>query len=353
MKIVYLTDIHDALKELRVLLSTTEADLYLLSGDILYKAFYDDDKVYEFVCLQEDFWNLARNLKRKIVPFDLASDILRFPENYANDSELQTKATEYRQLFEKATKNMKEKYELIEELIRKFSHAESVMLPGNYDIDLRYTALRDRDMHQHEKTIGGLKFAGYGGAPIATSGIPEKLAVGYHEKTKDGQLYSEPQDYFEEKTPDVMLIHNPAYGFFDRVPGLGHVGSQGIRNYLDQNNPRLVVSGHVHEDYGVALRGGTIFLNPSNFGGVDSPYGWQAGGAYAEIFMERPENPSAGRAPVVRQVNIMRLVEDRSVVLAEISNTSEGLQGKIIEENRVHAHIDLDVLVRDSSGAVP
>jgi Icc-related predicted phosphoesterase len=349
MKIIYLTDIHDALKELRVLLSTTEADLYLLSGDILYKAFYDDDKVYEFVCLQEDFWNLARNLKKKIVPFDLASDILRFPENYGNDANLQKKATEYRQLFEKATKNMKDKYETIEGLIQKFSNAESVMLPGNYDIDLRYTALRDRDMHQHEKTISGLKFAGYGGAPIATSGIPEKLAVGYHEKTENGQLFSEPQDYFEEEAPDIMLVHNPAYGFFDRVPGLGHVGSQGIRNYLDQADPMLVVSGHVHEDYGVALRGGTTFLNPSNFGGVDSPYGWQAGGAYAEVYVEK----DASGSRFVSEVNIMRLVDDRSVTLSEIAINGEQPRQKIIEKNREHAHIDLDVLVRDSSGAVP
>lgn len=349
MKIVYLTDIHDALKELRVLLSTTEADLYLLSGDILYKAFYDDDKVYEFVCLQEDFWNLARNLKKKIVPFDLATDILRFPENYENDDALQQKATEYRQLFEKATKNMKDKYETIEGLIQEYSNAESVVLPGNYDIDLRYTHLRERDMHQHERSIAGLKFAGYGGAPIATSGIPEKLAVGYHEKTENGQLFSEPQDYFEEQTPDVMLVHNPAYGFFDRVPGLGHVGSQGIRNYLDQHNPLLVVSGHVHEDYGVALRNGTMFLNPSNFGGVDSPYGWQAGGAYAEIYVDRTEDGGAS----IRQVDIMRLVEDRPLTLAEISVEGKLLHQKTVEENREHAHIDLDVLVRDSSGAVP
>ncbi|MCR9141461.1 MAG: metallophosphoesterase [bacterium] len=349
MKIVYLTDIHDALKELRVLLSTTEADLYLLSGDILYKAFYDDDKVYEFVCLQEDFWSLARNLKKKIVPFDLASDILRFPENYDNDDKLQKKATEYRQLFEKATKNMKDKYETIEGLIQKFSNAESVMLPGNYDIDLRYTALRDRDMHQHEKTISGMKFAGYGGAPIATSGIPEKLAVGYHEKTKDGQLFSEPQDYFEEQNPDVLLVHNPAYGFFDRVPGIGHVGSQGTRNYLDQYSPLLIVSGHVHEDYGVAMRNGTVFLNPSNFGGVDSPYGWQAGGAYAEVYVEK----DAQGAPKIQTINIMRLVEDRSVTLAEIDLSDGQPRQTTVEENREHAHIDLDVLVRDSSGAVP
>lgn len=345
MKIIYLTDIHDALKELKVLLKTTEADLYLLSGDILYKAFYDDDKVYEFVCLQEDFWNLAEKIgKKKIAPFDLAADILRFPDRYNDSAQLQEKATEYRQLFEKAAKNMKEKYATIEDLIEKFSNAESVMLPGNYDIDLRYTALRDRDMHQKTRNLRGLKFAGYGGAPIATSGIPEKLSVVYHESTKDGRLYSEPEDFFEEQQPDVLLLHNPCYGFFDRVPSVGHVGSQGIRSYLDRHNPKLVVSGHVHEDYGVALRNGTVYCNPSNFGGVDSPYGWQAGGAYAEIYFENS---------AVHQVNIMRLVGDQHVKLMEVRRDGEKtLTGHQLSENREHAHIDLNAIVRDASGTV-
>lgn len=343
MKIIYLTDIHDALRELRVLLSTTEADLYLLSGDILYRAFYDEEKLYDFVCLQEDFWSLARNLDRKIAPFDLATEILRFPDRYENNSELESKATEYRVLFEKAAKNMREKYETIEDLIVKFGNADCLMLPGNYDIDLRYTALRDRDMHQQERMLHGWKFAGYGGAPIATPGIPEKLAVAYHERQESGKLFSEPEDFFEEKVPDVLVIHNPAYGFFDRVPMVGHVGSLGIRNYLDDHAPRLVVSGHVHEDYGVCLKHDTLLLNPSNFGGVDSPYGWQAGGAYAEIYVENG-------AP--QRVNLMRLVEEKHRTLMEIRRDGAKLHGEIIAENREYSHLDLENIVRDASGAV-
>ncbi len=344
MKIIYCTDIHDGLRELRVLLRSTEADLYLLSGDILYKAFYDEDKIYQFVCLQEEFYALAKQRGEKRYPFDLAQDILRKPENYENSEDLMLKAAEYRLLFNKASKTMNEKYETIEGLICKYGNAECRMLPGNYDIDLRYTALVDRDMHQKNMDFGGLKFSGYGGAPIATSGIPEKLSVVFHETNDNGKLFSEPENYFTETEPDVMVIHNPAYGYFDSIPGLGHVGSLGIRNYLDAHNPKLVVSGHVHEDYGIAARkNGTVLLNTSNFGGVDSVYGWEPGGPFAEIYIENDR---------VEQVNLFRLVEDKIHPLMEVKYDGEALDGKIIAEGREHSNLDLSRFIRDASGAL-
>ena len=160
---------------------------------------------------------------------------------------------------------------------------------------------------------------------------------------QEGVFYSEPQEYFTEQMADVLVLHNPTYGFFDRVPGVGNVGSIGIRNHLDDHNPRLVVSGHVHEDYGVALRNGTMFLNPSNFGGVDSPYGWQAGGAYAEVYMEEGH---------VNQVNIMRLVEDDHKKLMEVRRDGKHLYGEKNPATEEFRHIDLDMIVRDSSGAL-
>lgn len=344
MKLIYLTDIHDALKELRVLLSSTEADVYILSGDILYKAFYDEDKIYQFVCLQEEFYTLAKTMEKRIYPMDLATDILRFPDSYQDfdrEGDLEKKATEYRQLFDLAARTMKEKYELIDGLIVKYAQVPCMLLPGNYDIDLRYTALNERDMHQKKQIFNGSVFAGYGGAPIATSGIPEKLAVVYHEDNTNGKLYSEPEDFFNEARPDIMLLHNPAYGFFDRVPGLGHVGGLGVRNYLDDHKPALVLSGHVHEDHGAMLKGGTVYLNPSNFGGVDSPYGWQTGGAYAEIFMESGQ---------VEHIVIKRLVHEEHQLLLEIFHKDATLQagrrGKS-DEN----HLSIESMLRDSNGA--
>lgn len=340
MKIIYVTDIHDALKELRFLLSTTEADLYVLSGDILYKAFYDEDKIYDFVCLQEEFHNYIKQWPDYSYPYDLCAEILRFPEKFGSQ-ELMDKALAYRSLFKKAAKTMKEKYQVIAEIIDKYSNAASYVLPGNYDIDLVHTALTDRNIHHKVVAHENLRLGGYGGAPIWTSGIPEKLAVRYHERREGGKLYSEPYDFFEETNPDILVIHNPVYGFFDRIPSMGRVGSAGLRDYVDAAEPMLVVSGHVHEDYGVLIKSnGTVFLNPSNFGGVDSPYGYQAGGAYAEIFVE---------GKTLQQVNLMRLIGQKSYNLLEVENVDGHLLRRS-ETNSEYCHLDLTGFIKDSSG---
>ena len=285
-KIIFVTDVHDSLIDLKNLLEQTEANLYLICGDILYYAFYDMDKVIQFVTLQEEFYELGKEQNRDIFSYDLATEILRdSSKNIPN--ELYLKAAEYRLLFHQAAKTMKEKYKKIEDLINKYSNATCFVLPGNYDIDFKYTALASRNLHKRIMYYENLSFGGYGGAPIRTSGIPEKLAVPYLEGGKGKEFYSEPQEFFEENHPDILVLHNPAYGYFDRVNRYGHVGSLGIRNYLDENQPILVLSGHVHEDYGVFInKKGTVFMNPSNFGSVESIHGFTEGGIFAEIYLE-------------------------------------------------------------------
>jgi Icc-related predicted phosphoesterase len=315
MKIIYLTDIHDGLQGLKTVLTQTEADLYLFSGDIIYKAFFSEDRIIDFCGLQEEFYSLLTGNQEGLKPYDFATHIIRFPNKYK--SELVHKAILYRELFQRAAKTMKEKYALIEGLIQKYSKSMVFTLPGNYDIDLQYTALYERDLHRKSFTVKNLKLSGYGGAPIPTSGIPEKLAVVFHEYRKNGKSYSEPEEFFDEEKPDICVIHNPAYGYLDKIPGLGHVGSQGIRGYLEDHSPSLVVSGHVHEDQGVIRRGKTIFLNPSNFGAVDSIAGFQPGGYFAEIFLDEK---------VVSGINLMR-VQDKTISrYMEIKNGESGLE---------------------------
>jgi Icc-related predicted phosphoesterase len=282
MKIVYLTDIHDGLGGLKAVLTQVKADAYIFAGDIIYKAFFSEEKIIEFCSIQEEFYTLSKG--EEITPYDYATRAIRNPTKHS--SALIQKSNLYRELFQKAAKTMKEKYELIEGLIRKYANSPVYSVPGNYDIDLQYTALYERDLHRKSVEIGGVKISGYGGAPIATSGIPEKLSVKYHEYKKNGMLYSEPEDFFEEERPDIALLHNPAYGRLDKIPRYGNVGSEGIRRYTDEYEPSLVLSGHVHEDQGIIKVGSTVFLNPSNFGAVDSLEGFQEGGYYAEIFME-------------------------------------------------------------------
>jgi len=327
LKIIYLTDIHDGLQRLKKVLTETEADLYLFSGDIIYKAFFSEEKIIDFCGLQEEFYtHISRSAEGK-KPFDFATHIIRFPEKYP--TALLEKAERYRYLFQRAAKTMKEKYALIEALIQKYGKSPVYALPGNYDIDLQYTALYERDLHRKSFEFGGLKFSGYGGAPIATSGIPEKLAVVFHEYLKNGKSYSEPEEFFTEENPDICVIHNPAYGYLDKIPGIGHVGSLGIRHYLDDHSPALVVSGHVHEDQGITKKGHTVFLNPSNFGSVDSISGFQHGGYFAEIYIHSKQ---------VQKVNLMRIWEDTIFRLMGVLNQ----ETLVLEEGSLHPKSDVD-----------
>ncbi|WP_336297483.1 metallophosphoesterase family protein [Leptospira sp. GIMC2001] len=325
MKIIYLTDIHDGLQGLKTILTETEADLYLFSGDIIYKAFFSDDRIIDFCGLQEEFYGYLTGNLADLKPYDFATRVIRFPNKYT--PEQVKKAYLYRDLFQLAAKTMKEKYGLIEALIQKYGKSQVFALPGNYDIDLQYTALYERDLHRKSFDFKGFKLSGYGGAPIATSGIPEKLAVVFHEYIRNGKNYSEPEEFFEEEKPDICVIHNPAFGYFDKIPGVGNVGSQGIRRYLDDYDPILVVSGHVHEDQGVQRKKNTVFVNPSNFGAVDSIAGFQHGGYYAEIFIENRR---------VQNVNLMRVIDKKPFKLIEVVNEEHGLEiTKTYDENDV------------------
>ncbi|MCB1140851.1 MAG: metallophosphoesterase [Leptospiraceae bacterium] len=311
MKIIYLTDIHDGLNGLKNIFLHTSADIYILSGDIIYKAFFSTDRIIDFCTCQEELDKLAKKEGNDRNPYDFATYVIRYPNKFSEETQFM--CGQYRYLFNKASKTMKEKYVLIYQLVQKYAKSPCYFLPGNYDIDLQYTDLLDLDLHRKVIHFGGLKFAGYGGAPIVTSGIPEKLAVKFHEYNKSGKFYSEPEDFFRDEEPDIVLIHNPAYGYLDKIPRYGNIGSLGIRRYLDDHNPSLVLSGHVHEDLGILKKNNTVFFNPSNFGPVESIFGFQEGGFYGEIYLEEKK---------VVNVNLMR-IQGNIVTDLIRTNTSE------------------------------
>ncbi|MCB1176461.1 MAG: phosphoesterase, partial [Leptospiraceae bacterium] len=94
--------------------------------------------------------------------------------------------------------------------------------------------------------------------------------------------------------------------------------------YIDEHSPMLVVSGHVHEDQGVIKKGNTVFFNPSNFGPVDSVYGYQEGGFFGEIYIEEKK---------VQKVNLMRLVNQEVIELIKVNTSGEKLSMEYINPN--------------------
>jgi len=74
-----------------------------------------------------------------------------------------------------------------------------------------------------------------------------------------------------EKVPpdiDILLTHGPPYGVGDmtlpRNFKLGeHVGCKYQRQWIEENQPRLVVCGHIHPGYGIYMLGNTLVVNAS------------------------------------------------------------------------------------------
>ena len=98
---------------------------------------------------------------------------------------------------------------------------------------------------------------GSGGASKFTGSTP-------NERT-DEELASDITQHYKEKDGDniILVTHNPPHGVkTDKVAPLVHVGSKLIRKLIEEKEPILAISGHIHEAFGVDFIGQTLVLNP-------------------------------------------------------------------------------------------
>lgn len=308
MKIIYATDIHEAYKTVQNLLRMTDADLYILAGDLLYSAFSSWDMAARFTDVQQSIfsWGASRGIAGR--RYDIARHILENPATTADERAL---AQRFLDMTDLARRTMLGKYERFARIFRASGKTAIITIPGNYDMDLAHTALQPWDLHKKSISLQGLRISGYGGAPVFTPGIPDDLRVSFSEQLHDGRLTSEPYAFFMREKPDMILLHHPPYGYLDTLSTYGSIGSIGIRDFIDQSEVSLVLSGHMHGDWGAVFRHGKVFINPSNFGRVVEINRIKRGGYFAEFYV-------AGKAftgGMLRQIEGNRIVDVEQCVL--------------------------------------
>ncbi len=62
---------------------------------------------------------------------------------------------------------------------------------------------------------------------------------------------------------DIVVSHGPPFDLLDMTPRGEHVGSRALREYIDKNKPRLVVTAHIHHSRGIMNYGETLVVNAS------------------------------------------------------------------------------------------
>lgn len=108
------------------------------------------------------------------------------------------------------------------------------------------------DMHKKAVEVGGYRLAGLGGSNITIFGTPFELP--------EDEIYDSLKAVSSKGM--ILMTHVPSYGIFDRIPSGLSVGSPAVKKTVDEFKPIIALSGHVHEDFGAEVIGGTLFCNP-------------------------------------------------------------------------------------------
>jgi len=148
----------------------------------------------------------------------------------------------------------------LDEVLEKFNMKGKLTkaVPGNMDPEKKcIEELIQRRMNLHKKIAAFEDFeaVGFGGGqtPFGTSFEPEGKVIKQTLTTLHSRMKHERK---------IAVIHQPPKGTELDVADGQHVGSPEVRELIEEKDFELVVTGHIHESYGIDQIGDTQIVNP-------------------------------------------------------------------------------------------
>lgn len=141
-------------------------------------------------------------------------------------------------------------------------------LPGNLDQGEVGNYLTENKLNLHGKgrLVNGIGIFGLGGSnptPFKTpteygeKELADFLLAGYEQVRESGRL--------------IMVSHAPPYNTTtDQLSNGSHVGSSAVRRFIEEHQPEICLTGHIHEARGTDQLGPTRIFNP----GMIKDGGW-------------------------------------------------------------------------------
>ena len=238
MKIFVASDIHDDVEALRVFADyagAKEADRILVLGDFSLRPY-----------TVEDLWELSERRDQK-------KDFIRKKDQHCGQVLREMKG------------------------VLDSTGIPYQVIPGNYDGNrLLEEVFGDRNVHKRNFDLGEAKAFGYGGADANPQHIIFLERMGETTHFDHQELFN----LLMFNQPDVCMIHNPPLNLCDDMFNGQNVGTPATTEYIRRSQPKLVLSGHIHEAgpygnnpkgvrgiSGVEINGRrTIVVNPGNLG---------------------------------------------------------------------------------------
>jgi hypothetical protein len=140
----------------------------------------------------------------------------------------------------------------------KDSGVPTFAIPGNCD-PKQMLGVLDKygvNLHAKRKKLNDVSFVGLGGSNLTPFNTPFELTE------------AEIQEELEPLAPTadekwVLMTHAPPHGTkIDQTKQETHVGSKSIRKFIEEKQPLVALSGHVHEARDTDKLGRTLIVNP-------------------------------------------------------------------------------------------
>ena len=127
-------------------------------------------------------------------------------------------------------------------------------VPGNCDPPgtLMHIERTSVSLHLKKVRLGKYVLGGMGGSNPTIFDTPNEMS--------EEEIMTQLRPVMERDM--ILVLHCPPFGVLD-VPFSGkHVGSVSIASLVEEFKPRIVLSGHIHEDRGIVEKDGMVFMNP-------------------------------------------------------------------------------------------
>ncbi len=133
-------------------------------------------------------------------------------------------------------------------------------IPGNHDpldIQDQIKTLPITSLHNNRVEFAGINFVGKGGS------LPCPVKTLYEESD---EIIAQSIDKTVQPG-DILCLHNPVWGYRDMLPDYNsgfhkHIGSRSLLKLVEDVQPSIVFSGHVHAAIGFDHIGPTWYINP-------------------------------------------------------------------------------------------
>ena len=137
-------------------------------------------------------------------------------------------------------------------------------LPGNVDKPdvLDFLQAEQINLHRESRQLNELSIFGCGGSNITPFHTPLEF-----EDAELGAMLAEAYAGVRNAPVRLMVCHTPPHATkLDRLTTGTPVGSRAVRQFIEQHQPQVCITGHIHESPGVDQIGRTKILNAGHFG---------------------------------------------------------------------------------------